>query len=279
MAPTITVLSEGKEQREPLRYRPAIGAKRRIAFTTGGSYKLKVGDREAPHAWPSLKIELEAVAAEVRPDGTAAWKLSVVSADALGPDGRPAKLDVATSQTLEALPGVAGRLVVDSRGLPQELVLHPGPKDRFGGTNRQIELRTYYATELLKQLLAQLVPPFPEQPVGVGARWRADRPATRGMVNVTQSTTYELLTRDKGTLKLGLVLGGGPGFMPGLKPHQMQVELTGRGEAVVDLAGLGSTRHDEQCRLDAKLGEGPGLSHHAGDFTFRLDARPKVESK
>lgn len=85
---------------------------------------------------------------------------------------------------------------LDEHALPRDLTFAEDPLREHSDAERD---------ELTQRLLGQLVP-LPEQPIGVGARWRAVTILRQGFVSVKQTAAYQLVALDGDRLTLAVDL-------------------------------------------------------------------------
>jgi hypothetical protein len=94
----------------------------------------------------------------------------------------------------------------------------------------------------LQQSLGQMGAPFPEEPVGIGARWAVTSEVQQQGMKLQQVATYELteLSGDKGAARIDLKQFAPRGAVtpPGLPPN-VKAEIVS-----LDSRGLGKLRFD-----------------------------------
>lgn len=100
----------------------------------------------------------------------------------------------------------------------------------------------------LRKSLRQMPMIFPEQPVGVGARWRIEMPLDIMGMAVRQTAVYRLLELEGNTGRLGIAMtqeGSGvlevPDLPPGARAEVESLESEGEGEMTFDLTTLTPT--------------------------------------
>jgi hypothetical protein len=124
----------------------------------------------------------------------------------------------------------------------------------------------------LSQGITQLSVPFPRQPIGVGARWRATT-AVPFSGGVLETWTYSLLSQHASTVRLGVKLtetAGKPGTLRLVSMRRDAVQAlgfsgTGSGTEVRDLT------HLLPARIDFSVTEHLGLRVTQGKQTHRVD--------
>ena len=255
----LELLDAGREPRTALRYRFKPGTTERVKLVTGTTLALDVSGQKVPSS-PMPDVELVAAlkVLSVSPEGRARRELSVQRVGlAEGGTLDPALRDQLTS-TLELIKGLKGKDEIDARGRPEGLKLTAGKTSSAMIT----QLR-----DQMQQSFAQMGAPFPEQPIGVGARWSISKLIVQQGIRVNQVATYELteLADGKGRthVRLTQLAPRGPVRPPGM-PMDVQAELLG-----MSAKGEGNMNFD----LTRSVPEGE-LKTHA-----RLEIRTIVETQ
>lgn len=186
--PTVELLDPGSEPRAPLRLAPAEGLVQTVEVRQTTSAAVARGGEELPAAVPvPLVLQLTAEVRAVTPRGAIhyVWTIADVRAEA-APDTPRAVLR-ALRQVVPGLRAAAGEVVVDPRGRVRRVVVRPVAQ--AGAPLRR-------ALADLEAALWRATAPFPEEAVGVGARWRVTSRLAEAGVAVRQTADYELIRRE-----------------------------------------------------------------------------------
>ncbi|MEM7606034.1 MAG: hypothetical protein AAF411_11835 [Myxococcota bacterium] len=187
--PDVTLLGAGQSPRVALRLHPEVGES--TAFTVRMSMRmaLSFGGQDAPPAdSPDMVMVIGTRIRDIDASGTFRRDLVIeeVSVDPSHP------LAAQIAPMLEPMRGMEGFEVFDAQGRPLAAHLNiPAnvPEQMRDTLERSIEM------------MQGSSPPFPEEEVGVGARWRSvSRQYNR--FQFTRTTEYELLARDGDTITL-----------------------------------------------------------------------------
>ncbi|MGE0549019.1 MAG: hypothetical protein AB7O24_10760 [Kofleriaceae bacterium] len=184
---TFSLLEPGKQPAEPLRYALAPGESIQRSKMTLTSRRLANGTWGKQEAMPPIEHTLGA---------------TVTSADQpIVIRGQPAKIVGAATpeatQYLEALKPFEGRdltVPFDARGQLGELRFADDPTTA----------RSQPAVDELAQRLLAVIVPVPDEPVGIGAKWRVVTILRQRPAVVKQTATYTLVARSKTAWKIGV---------------------------------------------------------------------------
>ena len=183
-APVVEVIDPGAEPRRELRFEPSVGDKQQLTMRQEQTQTVEVGG-----VVQSFSTITEMDIAYFIEDVAG----GVIETRVVYEDTRIVEADAAVRGTLEdvmeAFVGTEGRSTFDTRGYLLDAEL---PDLDLGG----IPGAEQFLTGLEDQLTA-LAAPFPDEPVGEGARWTVTTSAEFGGILVADSTfTIELTTAD-----------------------------------------------------------------------------------
>ncbi|MEO0326772.1 MAG: hypothetical protein AAF447_27765, partial [Myxococcota bacterium] len=255
----VTLLEPGDAPQEPLRYAPQVGSAAVGALEIGA--RIRAGDAPSGST-PPITARYRVAIAEV--DAQGFRTRATLDASSL-----PAESPLATGAS--SLDGVSVSTRIDTRGIVRELsyTLPPGAGPDVAA-----------AFEQVRSVLAQLTVPLPEEPVGVGARWRLEQ-TVQGPVEAQQRTEVELVAREGDTLTLRTSLRQsvslGEARLPGT-PSAANAQLEafeGRGEGQVRLPLDGLVPEEARSTLTTttRLGAPPGAQ---GPLTLRVELTTRV---
>lgn len=248
----VTVLEAGAEPREQLRYHGSSGRTERLLLRLSLANFLETSAGTAGGATPVLDLVMH-VGGTYRGSSEGLWgyplKFEMIGVN--GADGlKPEQLD-ALAKELEPIARTNGVFEIDNRGITRSAEVTVPPE----ASPRLIAMLSNVRTTLLAAAL-------PREPVGIGARWEADRIVTVGGMKVPQTVTYTLLAREVDVLKIGLSMrqSAKPQEFPRLDGTVMSLEsyeMNAVGTTVVDLHGfapLSEVRAQSQLRATVKRG-------------------------
>jgi hypothetical protein len=161
-ATKLNVTEPGAEPRAARKYTFAVGKTDKRLITIRQSAGREGG---GPAQEGAFAVTTDFTPKAATPAGTK-FELKVLKVDL--PDAQPAQKAQAQAQ-LGALVGLTGAFDITSRGVVGEM--------DFKGDERMANPNAEVIVQSLQQALELLVPPFPAEPVGVGAKWerKADR--------------------------------------------------------------------------------------------------------
>jgi hypothetical protein len=230
--PVVTVTSAGAEPRRALRYSPAKGARDRVQMVMRMAMTMGFGETNVPRVeMPPIAMTMDTVVTSATADRfVVAAKVTEVRVEE-APD--PA-VTAAVRKEVGAMVGMTMTMTMTRRGL-----LESADVKLPSGVSPQIA----QMMESMKQSMSQVTPPFPEDPVGVGASWTAVSQLEANSLKLTQTAVFELvkLDGDRGTSKIEITQKAlpqsvnPPGTPPGVKTHLESLATTGNGELSFDL--------------------------------------------
>lgn len=264
---TVRLLEPGHRPHKALRYRWKRAPAKAFVSTEGGWELFAQGMRN-DHLFPLMKLELRSQPPVAQKKSTVValeWLAPVLSAPEGSAQAPP--VDPATRQTLEALEGVRSELRLSQTGLLLGLEQWPSPKDSVASAGRQMQVRSVYALELARGVLEQLLVPFPEEPIGPGARWQVEVPAVRGTLPLIQVTTYQLVSIKGREVELSYRLGAKPDPATPVPRDEINVEQSGSGKVRLSLDSPFPIEGSEEAFLRGQFG---GKTRAAQEHRGRL---------
>jgi hypothetical protein len=226
----LTLLSAGRPPRRKLRYtwrtdqreELTIDLRTVAASAASPSFAPKpasdddAGDARAPNPGPYIPLAPPVhIVVDVDPTGVGpdedlryAWR--VVSAGTSPAPGTTAQVAEGMRAEVAAIEHLSGTGHVSSRGMGADVMIDPASLGDSGGTGQMVEQ--------VQQTLREVAAPFPEEEVGLGARWQKISQLAAKDARVTQTETFMLhdLKGNGGTLDDTLAqTAGGPRAIPG----------------------------------------------------------------
>ena len=220
--PVIKVLEAGSAPLAPLRY--ALKGSQDVTVVARGQMVVSKDGETQTIGFPALTTT-----ARLTPQKDGVGYVWTKGTFVAAPNQPP---DTTTGHMMIALEGSTGLLQSDARGVISNILLRARPGD--SGKDGMLEKRSIYAMEMGKAILSLNEVPFPEEPMGVGGRWRVERIAVRGMISIRQFTTFTILKREGNLLQLSYRLGGDFDEGSGFQPHELKLEVSGGGKCTVN---------------------------------------------
>jgi hypothetical protein len=234
--PTVEVLQDGKEPREQLRLAPVAGTTQRSAMTVTFAIQ-QSGVTSGNVEPPPTKATVETTLQGVTPEGNLQVSFSYPSFELLRGGEATTAQRRQIRQAFSGLTGLSGQLTLTPQGVLVDSTLSV-PPDLDPSVSSLV-------TQLGDQLRTLSIP-FPEAPVGVGARWRATTALTLNGIEANQVYEYTLKKRTgsrvvlgvRGTQSAGRQTVQIPNVAPGAQLEVRSYKTTFRGENTVDLTSL-----------------------------------------
>lgn len=253
--PRVELMSAGAEPKRELRYVYKKGQKEKIDLTTRTKLGMTMMGKtvDAPATPPvSMIASLEVLGVDA--DGTAKRKLAVEKVKMTEPPdpSNPGAKELA--EQLGNLEKLRGRDEVDSRGVVRAI------KMEFAGSD---DPQLKQIASSMEQNFGQLGAPFPEEAVGVGAKWRVKTRLEQLGFRLEQTATYKLvaLDGDKGKLEITIAQTAPagklalPGIPPGAAADLESMKGNGTGDVAFELGrtvpfGTMETTADIKVKID-----------------------------
>lgn len=262
--PEVKLVSAGAPPLAPMRYALAKQGEGSFTLEAGGRWRMKTSSAEATSELPSLSLPFSYTV-----EAPTKFAFEFGAAQVTGPR---AGQEAATQAILDLLKGVRGTVQFDARGLAQSVSIIPSANDpEFARDFNKVTVGTHYALELGRSAFMHLLTPLPEEPIGVGATWRVERPQTRGTISYTEVATFTLVSRDANGARLSMTLGGKPDPLGGVRPDQIDIAVSGGGDVDVEFARPFPVRLEDKVSLHAFTGPRDAQRvEHEGAMTGRL---------
>ena len=249
----VTLLEAGApEGASPLRFHTEVGDTEAMVMTQNITMAVTMGGQSAPPmAMPAFHTHLRMRTTHVDADGAMRREFEVT--DLRVDEGHP--LSARLQAELDPLRQLRGWDVIDARGR-MVATAYDIPENASPQLRRSLE-RT-------QDMMRQLSPPLPEEPVGVGARWRSVS-RIEATMSMTQSTIYTLEERDGERIRLRIEVE------QTADPQQVASDQPGVRVDLVSLAG--TARGVSSLRLNAMAPQ------YEGTASIRLDMKTQAEGQ
>lgn len=174
----VTLLDPGLEPRRRLRYSFTGGMSKSERLELTVQIRLSAGSRQLPASGTTpLKMLLRLTTEDVG-SGNATFVYQVVSTEIGGNPSAPAPLH--PTQSVDSAQDLRIRYRINSQGVAQRVDVD---------TRKLRSPQFAQMLDSLTQVVAQVLMPFPDEPIGVGGTWRVVSPHQQGGVTVTQQST------------------------------------------------------------------------------------------
>lgn len=228
--PVVKLLAAGEPPLKELRRTFDKGDKETMTLEVGEVITMKGGGWDALSRPLALRQTIELETASVSKDGTAEVTLRVVGAEEVeGTSEKP--------NTKQMNPtGVTGRYQIDARGVMTELSLEPTP-------NNPSVQKPFL--DSMRSKLRSMAPAFPEEPVGVGAKWTVSSEVNEFITHLSEEVTVELIKSTGSEVVLRFTVASKGDRHHDFKPPQdITVEVKTSGEAKLDLGKVAPVSSD-----------------------------------
>jgi hypothetical protein len=268
--PQLELLDAGSEPRTALRYKFTPGKTEHVKVINGTTLVLEVGGQKVPSTkMPDIELTTALKVLSVTPDGGAKRELSVERVELAETGALDDSIRDQLMTALEAIKGVKGRDAIDSRGRLKSVKIDAGPQ--AGPQISQL-------LDQMQQSFAQMGAPFPEEAIGVGARWTVTTVIEQQGMKVQQVATYELTEQsgNKGRAKLRLTQLAPrgpikpPGLPAGVKAELLSMSSRGNGDLTFDLT---RSVPEGEIKTRAKLQVRTTMAAETQDTKMDIDVR------
>lgn len=230
---TVTLVEPGAEPRRALRYAPKVGDRFRFKMVMQMTVGMGDGNGEEEMKAPAMGMEMDVTVAPAKEEGRFRYEYILTKAGIEGDDKGPA--GPMLEDLLKQMVGTRGYAEMNSRGIiaAADTTIPEGLPDQvqqlMGG---------------MTQSLSQYSFPFPEEAVGVGAKWRVAMPIETSGMKLQQAYEVELAEAadDRVVLKVAATQNAEPQEVkndmmpPGFVLRVKSVQGTGEGRTVVRLS-------------------------------------------
>ena len=189
------LISAGQDPKSALRFEVANGDEQYVTLTT--DVDMLVTTRFAgglPLSEPRTLLRLEqtrrVTVTDVAASGAISFEVSIAKAELIPSEDGIALDDPHMEERVLQLAGISASFVMSSRGIPESW---------SNELNEGIDPIQQQALEGMEDYLPFVAIPFPEVPIGVGAKWSVTRTIKSQGVEMTYAAVYELTKFENGT--------------------------------------------------------------------------------
>ena len=238
--PTVTLLSAGAEPRKQLRYTIAAGAAARMDVASTINLSMTAAGVAFPIDLPKSTMVVDLTVTSVAPNGDITYNMAFTEMSSDGPVTNPIAAPLLAGMA-DSVKSIKGTTTISNRGITKSSKLDAGDP----------------ATQLLLGQLMSSVGnpsmPFPEEAVGVGAKWEVRQALSGGGQTKFEKATYELVSIDGSTVSLKSTIEqtapaqsvSNPMLPAGTELSLEKLTGTGSGTATIRLDSLVPTSQTE----------------------------------
>lgn len=247
--PSVRVLEAGAEPRRELRYRPTVGETRTLVVALEMTTKMdmpgmpSMGELPAPTTKMTSSVRID----EVDATGNVAYTTKIERFDFSGGDPAAAAMLEGMKSGMNGLAGTETRGRIDARGRSLAKTATPaaGPAAGFPGAGG----------------LDQMTIPFPEEAVGVGAKWEIVESIDQGGFAITMTSVATLTALDEAGASVELAATGGapagkispPGAPPGMAADLKEMKMSASAKAAISFASLVPTAFEQTADVSMAM--------------------------
>lgn len=190
----VKLLERGSQPRQVLRFTPTPDTKQRSTMTMDMDVNLAINGQSNPSIEvPKMKMDIETQVMKVDNNGDIHAEFVYTNTDVVADSNIKPDAIEAMGKQLRKIEGFKGTIVTDDRGNIKDINYN------YPETLPQTDRR------FLEQILnsfAEVSAPLPLESVGIGAQWQVINNLTVNGIDITQTTTYELIDRQNNTITL-----------------------------------------------------------------------------
>ena len=254
--PVLKLLEAGAEPRRAVRLQPKAGDKQKSELTLTVSVEMHMAGSPIPAMnIPAIKLPMDVNIEGVSADGDISYQTTMGEVSIAGGNETPGLGDLLQT-TFGGLKGMTASGIMSSRG-----VIKSADMNVPAGASPQLR----QSVEQMKDALSGVSAPFPEEPIGVGAKWEMRQVLKSQGMNIKQTSAYELVALDgnRAEVKLTLLQSAANQkisnpAMPGIKMDLDKMEGAGLGRMTYDLMRLmalsGEVASDSDIKMSMNLG-------------------------
>lgn len=266
-AAQIDLLQPGEGEMATVRLHPKAGTSESMQITLDMDMKMDMGGMgQMPTDLPPLVMTLDATVDKVEPNGDIHYTYTLKDMKiAEGGEVEP-MLRAALEKQLPTLEGAKGTHVVSATGVVKKSDFKPPA----GAAEQQL-------TNMQKGM-NHASAAFPDEPIGIGARWRVTQPVHDNGLSLEQTVVYTLKERSGDKVVLTTELIQKPAADAKIEVQGANAELArfqsmGDGETTIDLGRLFPTSGNLNHYLNSLM----RVSQQAGDMSVGLEMDMKLE--
>lgn len=196
-AATLTLLDPGAAPRHKLRYTWRPGLEEELTMELRTLASTETSDAQAPGIpLPPVRIVIAIDGVDISADGDLHYTWRVTAADVLADPQTPDQLTGGMRAEVAVVAHLSGDGVTSASGIARRVTIDPHSvaMGNAAGTGEMVEQ--------VDQTLRNAPAPFPDEPIGLGARWQRVCQVAAKDAHITQTDTFVLVgfAGNRGTL-------------------------------------------------------------------------------
>lgn len=264
----LELLSAGSGAKRAIRMSAKVGDASAFTMTQSMEMSMSMGEMAMPaQKMPSMKITTQNRVLEITPEGNYRLESVITDASLEGGDDVNPMAAQGMRAAMDAMKGTRTVQLMTPSGRTLESVTK-APE----GAPPELAQSTEEASREMQSIA------FPEEPIGVGARWRVTMNMNQQGVRLKQVAEYELvdLKEDQATVNFTLTQSAEPQkFSPAGMPAEADAEIkswqgTGRGSTTTRISTMGIISGDLSMDMKMKLGMDIGGQKMDMDQTVKM---------
>jgi len=273
---SIKLIEPGREPRRAVRLTPKAGDRQQLLMTLKIGMEMAMGGSAMPKMdMPVMKWPMEVTVDAVASNGDITYTTTMGEIELVGDGGGAPGMAEAMRAALGAAKGTSSKTTVTSRG---------ASKSSDGSSAVRVNPQLSQTMDQLKDAFAGMLSPFPEEPIGAGAKWEVRQVLKNQGMTIRQTGGYEVtaLDGDRVEVKITVLQGAmnqkiASPAMPGLKMDLEKMEGAGGGKTIYDLSRLMPITSDLESKADMKMGMDAGGQKQS--MAIKTISTVKLESK
>jgi hypothetical protein len=234
----VKLLDAGTGAKHRLRLKPAVGWGQTVVMKVNMTMAMDAGPAlHVPRTvLPTMVMTMQVSVSEVDKAGNAHYDL-VLGDLAVEPGNAKPEVVKSLRRSLAKMKGFKGHATVDPRNFTLEGAFEIPP---------DVDASIKQMLDGMSQSITQLSSPLPEEPVGIGARWKAASTLSANGISVLQTAVYTLTKIDGDHIAFSVDIAQtadhqevrAPGMPPGSKLSITTWKGTGTGDVELELDKL-----------------------------------------
>ena len=272
----VKLLDAGSEPRKVLRFHPAAGDKQTIVMTMKMDMEMGMAGIQLPAMdIPPMQLTMDIDVKNISADGEIAYQMVFTDASVDAGTNAADVMAAAMKTALGGMRGLTGSGKMTTQGIVKsvEMKLPAGAAPQLSQTAGQ-----------MKDAFASSSTAWPEEAIGVGAKWEYQTKVKSQGLTTDQTITYELVALDGDQLTLRSAITQSAAnqkmespAMPGMKVDLNKLAGSGTANTVQDLTRIMplTVNLDEETKMNLGMNAGKNKQN----MDMKLTMKIKVESK
>lgn len=234
---TFSLLDAGAEPRQALRFTPQASETQTTTMTMMMNVLMSAGGQVLPFDAPTTILTFESEITQVDDNGDIHFQMSCTDAEVGDSTNAPPEVRQVLEAQIQNLVGFGGTMLMDSRG---------NVKESNFSLSETADPMMQELFDQISQSVDRLSAPFPEEAVGLGARWQIAHAMNVNGIKLTQTAIYELVSMDNNVATLNVTLEQqappqqleSPGLPPSATVTLNSMQARGEGQVTIRLDRL-----------------------------------------